>query len=96
MADSKTTSWEGMFETWKSHPAMKPPAIKALVDDLLKTTDHDPARDVEAAGTLTNLRNQVVHLQMVMRQAIEDIEDQDVGGACRMLRIALDRTETAT
>lgn len=87
--------WEKTFETWKSHPAMKPAAIKALIDDLLKTTDYDAGRDVEAAGTLTNLRNQVVHLQMVMRQAIEDIEDQDVGGACRMLRIALDRTDAA-
>ena len=83
---------EAMFETWKNHPAMKPEAIKALIDDLLKSPSHCVARDAEAAGTLTNLRNQVVHLQMVMHAAIEDIEDQDLGGACRMLRIALDRT----
>lgn len=80
------------YETWKWHPAMKAEAIKALIEDFLGDNCGSLGRDVEAAGTLTNLRNQVVYLQMTIRAAVEDIEDQDVGSACRRLRISLDRT----
>lgn len=89
----ESTEWMAAFERWKNHAALDPNAVRMLIDSLLAGTYHCPARDIEAAGTIKNLSDQIAYLRMVMCASVEDIENQDVGGACRMLRLALDRTD---